>query len=58
MEKFPKARVHHSLMSISDHCLLILLLKKRQTQKLAKKNFFFEVMWMREEGCREVGEIA
>ena len=43
-------------ISISDHCLLVLALKRNQEKKLTKKRFMFEAMWTREEGCREVIE--
>lgn len=57
-EKFPNAMVHHYIMSVSDHCLLTLYLHCRQPHKLVRKRFFFEAMWTREEGCREVIEEA
>ena len=57
-EKFPEAMVHHYLMSISEHCLLTLYLYRRQPQKPIRKRSFFEAMWIREEGCREVIEEA
>ena len=58
MRIFPQARVQHVSLSISDHCLLALSIKRRQPQKPAKKGFFFEEMWTREEGCREIVESA
>ena len=54
MNLSPKARV----MSISDHCLLMLTLKHKQPQKQGRKRFFFEAMWTREERCREIVEVA
>ena len=45
-------------LSISDHCLLVLSIKRRQPQKPAKKRFFFEEMWTREDSCREIVESA
>ena len=57
MELFQEARVHYFSMSSSDHCLLLLILKKGQPKKSIKKHFFFEAMWMREERCREVVEL-
>ena len=42
MRIFPQARVQHVSLSISDHCLLALSIKRRQPQKPAKKGFFFE----------------
>lgn len=57
-EKFPEARVHHFATSISDHCLLTLFLYRRQPHKPVRKRFFFEAMWTREGGCREVIEEA
>lgn len=56
MRKFPKACVHHFSLSISNHCLLALTLKQSQPRSQPKKRFFFEVMWTREDGCREVVE--
>ena len=41
-------------MSISDHCLLILSLMRKQTKKQGRKHFFFEAMWTRDERCREI----
>lgn len=58
MRIFPEARVQHASMSISNHCLLALTLTRRLPQKPIKKRFFFEVMWTREEGCREIVEAA
>ena len=54
IEKFPEAGVHNFAMSISNHCLLMLFLNRRQHRKLVRKRFFFEAIWTREEGCREV----
>lgn len=51
-------QVYHFLMSVSDHCLLALVLKCNQPRKPLKKRFMFEAMWTREEGCREVVESA
>lgn len=51
-----EACVHHFSMSNSNHCLLVLALKRNQPKKPTKKRFMFEVMWTREEGCREVIE--
>ena len=51
---FPEAKVHNVSMSASDHCLLVLLLKKNHYSKRGKKRFFFEAMWTREEECKEV----
>ena len=56
MEIFPEASVHHVALSISDHCLLSLFLQRRKTRKPNKKRFFFEAMWVREAGCREIIE--
>lgn len=58
MERFPEARVFHSSMSISDHCLLRLNLSKRQNRRPIKKRFLFEAMWIRDAKCREVVELA
>ena len=54
VERFPKARVFHSSMSISNHCLLSLSLCKRQNRRPIKKRFLFEAMWTRDARCREV----
>nr|XP_023887421.1 uncharacterized protein LOC111999528 [Quercus suber] len=58
MNLFPEARVRHVAMSISDHCLLMLNLKRKQNQKRGSKRFFFEAMWTRDERCREIIEGA
>ena len=55
---FPQARIQHVSLSISDHCLLVLSIKRRLHQKPAKKRFFFEEMWTREDSCREIVESA
>ena len=52
----PEANVHHFSMSISDHCMLVLALKRNQPRKPMKKRFMFKAMWTREEGCREIIE--
>lgn len=41
---FPEAMVHHVSMTASDHCLLMMSMKKRKPNKLRKKRFFFEEM--------------
>ena len=51
---FLEASVYHFSMSVSDHCLLVLALKRNQPRKPPKKRFMFEAMWTREEGCRDV----
>ncbi|KAK7860942.1 hypothetical protein CFP56_029135 [Quercus suber] len=56
LDRFPNASVHHVSMSISDHCLLSLCLHRRKPRKPARKRFFFEAMWTREAGCRELIE--
>ncbi|XP_023886945.1 uncharacterized protein LOC111999058 [Quercus suber] len=56
LKSFPNASVHHVSMSISDHCLLSLYLHRRKPRKPARKRFFFEAMWTREAGCRELIE--
>ena len=48
MLRFPDARVFHSSMSISDHCLIKLSLKRDQNRRPQKKRFMFEAMWTRE----------
>lgn len=58
MRIFSEARVQHVSMSILDYCLLALTLTRRLPQKPIKKRFFFEVMWTREEDCREIVEAA
>ena len=45
-------------MCQSDHCLIDLSITRRQSQKLAKKHFFFKAMWTKEEGCRKIVESA
>nr|POF23049.1 hypothetical protein CFP56_15531 [Quercus suber] len=56
IEQFSEAQVRHISMSASDHCLLALFLKKKKPTKPMKKRFFFEAMWVRDGGCREVIE--
>ena len=58
MVRFLDARVFHSSMSISDHCLLKLNLSKRQNRRPIKKRFLFKAMWTRDARCREVVELA
>ena len=58
LEQFPDAQVHHVAMSASDHCMLSLFLTKKKRRKPTKRRFVFEVMWARDEGCREVIERA
>lgn len=55
---YPEASVHHFSMSNSNHCMLVLALKRSQPRKPMKKMFIFEAMWTREDGCREVIELA
>ena len=57
MSLFPEARVNVA-MPISDHCLLMLSLTRKQTKKQGRKRFFFEAMWTRDDRCREVIEGA
>ena len=54
--KFPEALVYHVSMTASDHCLLALSLKRSRIQRKRHKRFFFEAMWAREAGCKEVIE--
>ena len=56
--KFPEALVYHVSMATLDHCLLALSLKRSRFQRKRYKRFFFEVMWAREVGCKEVIEQA
>ena len=58
MLRFPDARVFHSSMSISDHCLIKLSLKRDQIRRPQKKRFMFEAMWTRDTRCREVVESS
>lgn len=58
MRHFPKARVFHSAMSISDHCLLKLSLNKGRNWVKPKKRFMFKAMWTGDNRCREVVEMA
>ena len=55
---FPKVKVFHRSMAASDHCLLCLSLRMRGPKRVVKRRFMFEEMWTREEGCREVIEMA
>ena len=54
--RFTEAQVHHISMSTSDHCLLVLFLRKKTPPKSARKEkrFFFEAMWARDDRCKEV----
>ena len=54
MVNFLEASVHHFSISILDHYLLALFLKRSQPRKLVKKHFLFETMWTRDDGCRKV----
>ena len=58
LNMFPEAKVVHRSMAASDHCLLSLSVRMRETRKVARKRFMFEEMWTREEGCREVVDRA
>lgn len=58
LKRFPNARVFHTTMSISDHCLLKLNLRNKQNRRKPKKRFMFEAMWTRDDRCREVVESA
>jgi len=58
MLRFPDARVFHSSMSISDHCLIKLSLKRDQNRRPQKKRFMFEAMWTRDTRCWEVMESS
>lgn len=58
MMRFLMARLFHSSLSISDHCLLKISLSRRQSRKPSKRRFMFEAMWTRDTGCREVVESA
>ena len=57
-ESFSEARVLHSSMPISNHCLMILNLSNRPHRKPGKRRFLFEAMWTRDKRCREVVELA
>ena len=56
--RFMEVKVHHISMSASNHCLLALFLRKKTPPKPTKKRFFFEVMWARDDRCKEVIEEA
>ena len=58
LKMFPEAKVFHKAMAASDHCMLNLSLRKRVQRRGKGKQFMFEAMWTREEGCREVIEMA
>ena len=55
---FPEAMVHHVSMIASNHCLLMMSMKKRNLNKPRKKRFFFEKMWTHDERCKEIVEMA
>ena len=55
---FPEAMVHHVSMIASNHCHLMMSMKKRNLNKPRKKRFFFEKMWTRDERCKEIVEMA
>ena len=58
MLRFLDAKVFHSSMSISDHCLIKLCPKRNQSRRPQKKRFMFKAMWTREDRCRDVVESA
>ena len=58
LKLFLESKVFHRLMAASDHCLLSLSLKVRGSRRVFKKRFMFEEIWTRDEGCREVIEMA
>ena len=58
LRMFPEAKVFHKAMAASDHCMLNLSLRKRVQRRGKGKRFMIEAMWTREEGCREVIELA
>ncbi|KAL0012531.1 hypothetical protein SO802_007639 [Lithocarpus litseifolius] len=58
IQRFPDARVFHTHLTISDHCLLKLSLKRDQIKHPQKRRFMFEAMWTRDTSCREVVEAA
>lgn len=58
IEAYLEAKVHHVLMSMSNHCLLALFLRKPRKAKLEKIRFFFKAMWTGENKCKEVIEAA
>ena len=58
LKLFLESKVFHRLMAASDHCLLSLSLKVRGSRRVFKKRFMFEEIWTRDEGCREVMEMA
>lgn len=58
IKKFPKAQANNISMAASDHCLLALSLRKRSPSKPTSRRSVFEVMWVRDERCREVIELA
>nr|POF20964.1 hypothetical protein CFP56_39987 [Quercus suber] len=55
---FPKASVHHLAMSASDHCIIVLYLKRKIPTRPAKRRFMFEAMWTRDERCKQIIENA
>ena len=58
MLRFRDSRVFHSSMSILDHCLIKLSLKREQSRRPQKKRFMFEAMWTKDTRCREVVESS
>ncbi|XP_075654772.1 uncharacterized protein LOC142624936 [Castanea sativa] len=55
---FPEAMVHHVSITASDHCLLMMSMKKRKPNKPRKKRSFFEEMWTHDKRCKEIVEMA
>ena len=55
---FSEASAHHLAMSASDHCMIVLYLKRKMPRRPAKRRFMFEAMWTRDERCRQIIEDA
>ena len=55
---FPEARVHHVAMSASDHCMIVLYLRRKIPTRPAKRRFMFKAMWTRDERCKQIVENA
>lgn len=55
---FSEAMVHHISMTASNHCRIMMSMKKRTLNKPRKIRFFFKEMWTRNERCKEFMAMA
>ena len=56
---FPRVKLHHLSNSVSDHSILVLKeTSPLRQQRRQTKLFWFESMWLEDEGCKKVVEEA